>query len=307
MPFYLAIDAGGTKTDYLLADEHRELARIRGGCIKRMRVDAATASANLESSLRQLEERAGRNLAGVHRTCVGTAGETVPLVTEWLRAAIPQHVGGELLIVGDVEIALSAAFGAGPGVLVLAGTGSNVAGRLADGTLVTAGGWGPLMADQGSANRIGLNALRAGFLAGDEGRSTVLLHEAMRFWSLRSVSDLIEYANGSPAPDFASFAETVHQCALASDQVATEVIQREGRELGYLARLVLRRIAEKPGVPENERLLRVAFAGSVAEKVQLLREALLKEIRWEFPSIHAGDGVVDPLAGALWRARDFPA
>ena len=48
MSFFLALDAGGTKTDYVLADETRELARVRTGSIKRMRVDAATASQNLE-------------------------------------------------------------------------------------------------------------------------------------------------------------------------------------------------------------------------------------------------------------------
>ena len=43
MSFFLALDAGGTKTDYVLADETRELERVRTGTIKRMRTDAATA------------------------------------------------------------------------------------------------------------------------------------------------------------------------------------------------------------------------------------------------------------------------
>ena len=34
---FLALDAGGTKTDYVLVDETRELARARTGTIKRMR------------------------------------------------------------------------------------------------------------------------------------------------------------------------------------------------------------------------------------------------------------------------------
>ena len=44
MSFFLALDAGGTKTDYVLADETRELARVRTGTIKRMRTDAETAA-----------------------------------------------------------------------------------------------------------------------------------------------------------------------------------------------------------------------------------------------------------------------
>ena len=67
-------------------------------------------------------------MASVTRTCIGTAGENVPLVKDWLRESITARVGGELLILGDVEIALDAAFPGRAGVLVLAGTGSNVVG-----------------------------------------------------------------------------------------------------------------------------------------------------------------------------------
>ncbi len=63
MSFFLALDAGGTKTDYVLADETRELARVRTGTIKRMRVDAATACQNLESALAELSAHTGISMA----------------------------------------------------------------------------------------------------------------------------------------------------------------------------------------------------------------------------------------------------
>ena len=110
MSFFLALDAGGTKTDYVLADETRELARVRTGTIKRMRIDAETACQNLESALAELSAHTGISMKQVTRTCVGTAGETVPLVKDWLRESISARVGGGLLILGDVEIALEAAF-----------------------------------------------------------------------------------------------------------------------------------------------------------------------------------------------------
>ena len=204
MSFFLALDAGGTKTDYVLADETRELARVRTGTIKRMRVDAATAGQNLESALAELSGQTGISMASVTRTCVGTAGETVPLVTDWLRESITARVGGELLILGDVEIALDAAFPGRAGVLVLAGTGSNVVGRTSGGQLVSAGGWGPALADQGSGHRIGLESLRAIFLAKDEGRHTLLLPAVLDFWQLSSLEHLVEYANALPSPDFST-------------------------------------------------------------------------------------------------------
>jgi glucosamine kinase len=298
---FLAVDAGGTKTDYVLADETNVLARVRTGSIKRLRVDAATACQNLESGLSELSRETGISMADITRTCVGTAGETVPLVTDWLRESFGAHVGGALLILGDVEIALDAAFPGEAGVLVLAGTGSNVVGRTPEGSLVSAGGWGPVLSDQGSGHMIGVDALRAVFLAKDEGRHTRLLQAVMDFWQLASLEHLIEYANASPTPDFSTLTGTVLQCAELEDEVALAVLRGQGEQLGYLVRLVIRRLRRV--AVEEDWMPRIAFAGSILENVPPIREALMDAVRSEFPAAQAPDKTVDPIDGALWRAR----
>ena len=58
-------------------------------------------------------------------------------------------LSGDILLAGDEEIALDAAFSGGAGVLVVAGTGSNLIGRAGDGRLIHVGGWGPVLADEG--------------------------------------------------------------------------------------------------------------------------------------------------------------
>jgi glucosamine kinase len=301
MSFFLALDAGGTKTDYVLADETRELERVRSGTIKRMRTDAVTATRNLEQALSELTARTGVSMQSITRTCVGTAGVTVPLVADWLREAITVRVAGELLLVGDVEIALDAAFPGQAGVLVLSGTGSNVAGRTDRGELVSAGGWGPALADQGSGHKIGQESLRAIFMAKDEGRSTPLLQAVLDFWELASVDLLVEYANRRPAPDFSSLTELVLQYAEMGDEVAAAVLRREGEDLAYLVKLVMHRLraasTKKDWVPP------IAFAGSIMEKVLPVRQALIAAVQREFPEVRTLDGVVDPIVGAVWRAR----
>ena len=302
MPYFLALDAGGTKTDYVLAEDESVLARVRTGSIKRMRVDAATAVANLETGLGELSAVSGLAMSQVHSTCIGTAGETVPSVTEFLRSEFAARVGGSLLLLGDVEIALDAAFRGEPGVLVLAGTGSNVAGRTASGRIVTAGGWGPALADQGSGHRIGHQALRAAVLAYDEGRPNLLLDAILQHWQLRDFHELVDWANRSPAPDFSRLTHIVLACAEAGDTLAQEQLAEQGRELGYLVRLILRRLeAESSNQSVN---LRLAFAGSILERVRPVRDALLDHVRSEFPEAVELPGVVDPVDGALWRARD---
>jgi len=299
MAYFLALDIGGTKTDYLLADETHELARVRTGTIKRMRTDASTAATNLDQALAQLTALSGVSPQAITRTCIGTAGETVPLVTDWLREAFAARVSGDLLLLGDVEIALDAAFQGGIGVLAMAGTGSNVAGRMPDGTLVTAGGWGPELADQGSGHKIGREGVRAALLARDEQRPTLLLDAVLDFWQLTSLDLLIEFGNSRPAPDFSRLTEVVLRCATAGDAVATEVLRREGEDLAHLVRVVFRRIhAAAPNT-----LPSLAFTGSIMEKVLPVRDALIAAVRSEFPTLHTLEGVIDPIAGALWRAR----
>jgi len=299
MAFFLAIDNGGTKTDYVLADETRELARVRSGTIKRMRTDSATAAANLDSALEQLTLQTGVSMNSITRTCIGTAGETVPLVTDWLREAFASRVSGDLILLGDVEIALDAAFHGGPGILVLAGTGSNIAGRMSDGTLSGVGGWGPALADQGSGHRIGQQSLRAIFMAKDEGRTTQLLDEVLSFWELRDLDDLVAYANQIPSPDFSRLTVLTLRCADAGDEVASSVLRREGEELAYLVRLLVRRmrLLDANAAPA------IAFAGSIMEKVMPVRNALIAAVHEEFPAVRALEDIVDPLDGALWRAR----
>lgn len=300
MRFYLAIDAGGTKTDYLLADDTRELARTRSGTIKRLRTDAAKATANLDWALAELTAATGIPMSSITRTCIGTAGESVPLVRDWLREALTARVSGGLILVGDVEIALDAAFHGGTGVIVIAGTGSNVAARMPDGTLTTAGGWGPALADQGSGHRIGIEALRAAFLARDEGHTSLLLPAMMEYWQLPSLDHLVEFANRSPAPDFSSLTEVVLRCASKDDQIAASVLQTEGEELAYLVRIVMRRLQSASG---STTLPAIAFSGSILENVQPVRTALIASIRQEFPAVRTIDATIDPLGGALWRAR----
>ena len=301
MSLYLAIDSGGTKADFLLADDSRELARVRTGTIKRMRTGAEAAAANLDEALTALAAQTVGSLQSITRTCIGTAGETVPLVTGWLRAEIPARVSGELILLGDVEIALDAAFPGQPGVLVLAGTGSNVAGRDASGKLTCAGGWGPALADQGSGHKIGHEALRAIFTAMDEGRTTTLLPAVLDAWQLTSVDEIVEFANRIPSPDFSRLTAQVLRCAEAGDTIAAEVLQREGEDLAALVCLVIARLTRSPNdaswTPE------IAFAGSIMERVLPVRNALIAAVRRRFPAAKTLDGVVDPIQGALWRAR----
>jgi N-acetylglucosamine kinase-like BadF-type ATPase len=308
MGFYLSIDAGGTKTTCLLADEARILARASTGTVKLMQVSEEEATRRLQNMFAETAAKANVSLERVTRTCMGLAGGGSLAVQNWAYRAVSAKVAGELLLCGDEEIALDAAFAGGPGILVIAGTGSNVVGRTADGSLHSAGGWGPVIGDEGSGYWIGLEAIRAALRNHDQAGAGVpasrLLPEIQAQWLLGSLAELVAYANqrtGKTPPDFAALAPIVAACAEGDgsqpgDALAVEILRRAGEELAAQVALV----HKKMGAPAK---IVVAFTGSVLAHIAPVRAAMTARLTVSLPGISVHDAPVDPLDGALWLAR----
>lgn len=314
MPLFLAIDAGGTKTQCLLADDTRVLACASTGTVKLMRVSEREATARLQTMLTEVAAASGVSLGKVARTCFGLAGVSSPAVQTWARRSVATVVGGELLLCGDEEIALDAAFRGGPGILIIAGTGSNAVGRSAEGMLFGAGGWGPALGDEGSGYWIGLESIRAALRAQDrlgiDGASTCLLREIERHWGLNSVAELVALANERPGPDFASLAPVVARCAEEGDSLAAGVLERAGEELADLVALVFHKMTASAlpsghvgSVPADLSEVGVAFTGSVLSHIAPVRVAMGARLAVSVPCARIQASPVDSLDGALWRAR----
>jgi N-acetylglucosamine kinase-like BadF-type ATPase len=299
MTYFLGLDAGGTSTRAALADDRRVLGRAKSGSIKLMRVSAAVAEANLRTLLDDVAKSSGVPITEVASTCIGTAGNTVSTVTGWIWQTLGPMLRGDLIVCGDVEIALDAAFPGEAGVLVMAGTGSNTLGRTSKGELTTVGGWGPLLADEGSGHWIGLRALRAAIREHDEQGSSKLLNALAAQWKIDTLEQVVEVAHTNPPPDFAALTRTVVEVAAQGNRLAQAVLVGGGRALGEDASLALRKVlALEPTAPR-----RVAFTGSVLENISMVRDAMIAEIEREHPGAQVLPNAVDPTEGALWRAR----
>jgi glucosamine kinase len=300
MSLFLAIDAGGTKTRCLLADEIRILGRAVTGSIKLMRVVEAEATTRLRAMLSEVSLTAGVDLKDVTQTCIGLAGLSIDTVRNWAEREISSIVGGKLLLAGDDEIALDGAFHEGPGILIIAGTGSNVLGRTADGTVYHAGGWGPALGDEGSGFWIGQEALRAAFWARDRSVPTTLLPAIQKLWDTQSIGEIVEKANAHPGPDLSVLAPIVVQCADAGDELAAAVLQRAGVELAEQVALVALKMKES----RSRRKIEAAYTGSVLEHIPQVRTAMIAALKKSSRSVVVREGAVDALEGALWRARE---
>lgn len=152
----LALDGGGTSTRAILvAREGHVTARAEGpGCNPFDRPDWA-------DGLRALLERLPKN--GLRAAGLGMAGYDAerPSCTaqdNLVRAVLGPDVA--VCLENDVETAHRGAFTGGPGIFILAGTGSVVMARAADGRSARAGGWGWLLGDEGGGYWLGRKALR---------------------------------------------------------------------------------------------------------------------------------------------------
>src|SRR5579862_233855 len=232
MGYFLGFDAGGTKTTCALADDMRVLAQDVGGSIKPLRVTIEHAQQNLSALLAEISKQSGVDLMQVAASCIGTAGVRLPQTDGWMRQILSKCAGGEIVVCGDEEIALDAAFPGETGVLAMAGTGSNVVGRTSKGEMLNVGGWGPALGDQASGHWIGLNALRHACRARDFGQATQILDLVIRYWSAGTVEELINIANRTPPPDFSRLAPIVVECAEQGDAVALQVLELGGRLIG---------------------------------------------------------------------------
>ena len=286
-----------------MGDESRLLATATAGPSNIVRAGESQARQSLQQSVRQACAAAGITPAQVSHTCVGGSGAGRPELAEIVRQSLAEILPTPIDVVGDMQIALEAAFDTGPGIIVIAGTGSIAYGRDRQGTTARAGGWGFAIGDEGSAHWIGRAAVGVVLRASDRtyepaenilrGRFATALCKA---WGVTSLHDLARAANSCPPPDFAALFPVV---AASQDPLALQVLSNAGRELAEIAAVVVNRL-----FPKNETgPVPVAITGGVFRHAMLTREDFYNELRQLDPRVDINPRIVEPVEGALRMAR----
>jgi glucosamine kinase len=295
---FLGIDGGGSKTSCVIGDENSVLGTGKSGGSNVIRVGETQARESLGTAIRAACAEAKIIPSQIKKTCVGIAGGARPEIANVVRRLLLELVGGEIEVVGDHVIAMEAAFGGGPGVIVIAGTGSIAYGRNAKGQVARAGGWGFTISDEGSGHWIGRAAVTASLRAYDQGghkKTSPLLESIMKFWDVSRVEQLVVTANS--APDFAALLPTILSASEADDDFARNVLTHAGSELAALAGIVIDRICVKDdSVP-------VAVSGGVFYNCALVRQVFDTSLHAAYPRVLLSTPMVDPISGALALAR----
>ena len=297
MTFYLGIDGGGTKTRCAVGDSTRTLATAVAGGSNIVRLGEAQARSALHHVVLETTALAKIEPQQIHAVCIGAAGAARPEVAGKIKNIIAELTPAAIEVVGDMVIALEAAFEAGPGVIAIAGTGSIVYGRDASGRTARAGGWGYAISDEGSGHWIGRHAIAAILQARDAGRETLLADLVLQTWNLPDLGALVEAANAQPPPDFPRLFPVVLKAAAELDSVARTILADAGSQLAGLAAKVITRLTPSPPYAP------IAITGSVFRQSPEVRQVFYNCLHARFRGLPVRNDLVEPVDGALAWAR----
>lgn len=301
MALVLGIDGGGTKTACAVARDGQILSRVKTGPSNLVRYPDDTVRENLHSAVRQACEAAGVSTSDIQAASMGLAGASRENISIRAHSIAKEVLACEVEIVGDVFIALDAATEGGPGIVVIAGTGSICLGRNERGETARAGGWGSVISDEGSGYWLGRNAVSACFRAVDSGLTTSLIRHVMSAWKIGTRDELIVRANAQPQPSFAELFPSLLAAAAENDPIAIELLTEGGAELSKLVKVVMRRLWP------NHQSVRVGMVGGVFQNSGIIRQVFENSLRSERPEAIVHVVTEEPVAGAIFRAEALVA
>jgi N-acetylglucosamine kinase-like BadF-type ATPase len=294
----LGIDAGGTKTVCLLADERGQILSEGRGPGANLH---AAGELGVEKVLHGVMEAALGDLSITPAAiCLGIAGVDRDDEAKTV-GAIMRRIGqkSRVLVVNDALIALVAGARDAPGVVIIAGTGSIVYGRNAAGEAARAGGWGHIIGDEGSGYWIGREALAAVMRAADgRGPQTRLTRNILTHFDVADISRLprIVYDRELPRVSVAALGPIVQHVAANGDAVATRILERAAEELVLGASSVATRLEMRGDA------FTFYLAGGVFPVVPWLADELSRRLVEVAPRCDVQVLNEEPAVGAVWLA-----
>ena len=291
---FLGIDVGGSHTAVVVGDKAGQVIARADGPGAAMRPGGAEASAAVIADVARRAAAAAQLTLPADAAMVGAAGAGREQEQQELASAlIAAQVARRVRVAGDSEIALAAAFGEGPGILLNAGTGSIAFARSPDERLHRAGGYGWQLGDEGGGYWLGRRALASAARATDDpNESSTLLERLLVALSLRHFDDLIRWTSTATPAQIAALAPHVLNAALEGEKVAQQAVWEAAVELARLVSVLARHF---PGTDA----ISVATAGGLLRRGSPLLKALHDVLVNTTPRARLVDGPVDAPAGAV--------
>ncbi|MGE5672344.1 MAG: BadF/BadG/BcrA/BcrD ATPase family protein [Mycobacterium leprae] len=304
MPWVLGLDGGDAKTVALVANEKgRVLGRGESGPANYHTVGLTAASEAIQEAINTALDDAGLVGQALSGAFFAVSGVHRPTDRQLMSGAIARTaLHCPVQLDSNAAATLAGATGGEPGVVVIADTGAIAYGENAQGNRFHAGGYGPILGDEGSGYDIGRNALTAALRAEDgRGPATLLTDRVKQRFMLEQIADLVSLVYGNPPPvgrsEVAGLVSLVIDAARENDAVAREILRQAGRELGNATVAVLRGLAW-----DNTAVVTVSGSGSVFAAGAHLSASMEQAIRSSYPEAHMCQPKHTPAYGAVLLA-----
>jgi glucosamine kinase len=304
MNFFVGVDGGRTRSTVTVTDAQGvELARVTGPAAVPRTAEPLTGSDALVRSITSAMRMAGLAPPATS-LCCALAGAGAQLVRETISARLTAAgLASHAVVVTDAEAALQDAFGDGPGLILISGTGSVAWGRGSGGQTARAGGWGRMVGDEGSGFAIGIAALRAVMQAHDR-RSppTMLTERILTAISAKEAPMLVDWSERASKADIAGFAPLVLDAAEHGDAHAVEIVDDAAAALARHVHVLIERLGPWDAAP------RLSFGGGLLTRASTLKTAVIRAIGRD-DEVVVNQAPLDPArgAGAIARAAVRPA
>lgn len=299
----LGVDGGGTKTLAAIADENGRVLGIgRAGPANHDDASELAVVDNLDGAVRQAFAGAGLERRQFDSVFLGLAGVVSDADRERVRKIVRRtgFAGSRSLEFDhDIRIALAGGLAGGPGVVVIAGTGAACYGRDAAGRSWQAGGWGHLLADEGSGYWLGLNALKAALRMHD-GRlpESSLQARMLELLGLQAMHETMHrlYVQGMSRTEIAALAPHILQLAREGDETCLSLVAEGAGELAGCVEAVARKLEFVPSQ------LAVTYSGGMLGRDSPLRSRFLQALAVTVPASRSVEPLLPPVLGACLLA-----
>jgi N-acetylglucosamine kinase-like BadF-type ATPase len=298
----LGVDGGGTRTRAAILNETGKLLGVGlRGPTNYDDIGIEATRDNLRQAINAAWQDAGFEPQPFAAAFLGLAGivseddhRIIRQITYELNLAPEAQVG----IDHDCRIALAGSLSGRAGIVLIAGTGSACYGRTAAGHSWRAGGWGDLLADEGSGGWLGWQALRAAVRSFDgRERPSRLVNDILDLFELRHMDDIMHriYHVGLSRKERAALAPLVMTAARDNDEIAQQLIHEAVEELALSVWAVAHQL-EMHAQPE------IAIVGGLYNVEDLFAAPLRTAIRNKLPGCHIQPPELSPVIGACLLA-----
>ncbi len=241
--FYLGIDGGGTKTSAAIMNDKKKIVyTFEGKSINYCSEGLETARKNMQDLLFEIYCRTG--IVYFRSVFIGMSA----LFTKASEKEINDFAEGIIRadIIGmdsDLYIALKSANEDEKSIVGICGTGSMAACFNENGEVITKGGFGYILGDEGSAYSIALDGIQAGVTgAQNSTEQTDLSERLLAFFDCNSLEGLVDkfYNPTIDRKTIASFASEVTECARNGDSVARKILRRQAQKFAATVKALQR-------------------------------------------------------------------